>query len=334
MYLSMRGLMLRIMEVIQMYKNCVGYYLDTYESLLPTDEALGEVAEHLWYLYIKGKFNDMVWADFYDREVFNNHKFPSSDPEGAWENMVKTIKIRMINKDRIYSRMFTAFLADYNPLWNVDGVTGRITESTHTGTDTDAHTGKDTLKDTGGHSNTKTGNQTLGYTGTEQTDYIGREATTQTGSETDTHGGNITETDSNVPYDSNSFLDTHKKVTTPTDTNTKSFTNRKEELEYTGRHDDKSFTNRVDTTTYNNVKDQFSYDSGGEQHETSFASTLTKTLNLSDQDLELIIRQGNIGVTKSSELLLDTLALYDHYLMDFVRYVVNDCINQVSYAIW
>ena len=48
----------------------------------------------------------------------------------------------------------------------------------------------------------------------------------------------------------------------------------------------------------------------------------------------MIIRQGNIGVTKSSELLLDTLALYDDLLMDFVHYVVNDCINQVSYAVY
>ena len=317
-----------------MYKNCLGYYIDEYDTLLPTDAALGSVASHPWYLYIKTKFDNAVWADLYDREVFNNHKFPCDDTDASYDNIVKTIKIRMINKDRIYAQMYKSFIADFNPLWNVDGITGRITESSHTGTDTDVKSGSDTLKDTGGHSNVRTGNETLGQTGKEVTDYVGTESVNHKGSETDTHGGTITETDSNVPYDSNSFLDTHKKVTTPTDTNTKTFTNREDETTYTGRHDDHTFENRVDTKTYNNVTDTFSYTAPGEQHQTTYNNTLTKTLNLADKDLEMIIRQGNIGVTRSDELLQHALELFDSYLYDFVKYVVMDCCDQVSYALW
>lgn len=336
-----------------MYKNCVGYYLDTYETLLPSDTSLGDVADHLWFLYIKGKFNDMVWADFYDREVFNNHKFPSSDPESAYENIIKTIKIRMINKDRIYDRMFNAFMADYNPLWNVDGITGRITESTHTGTDTDTKEGTDTLSFTGGHSNVRSGNEELEYAGTESTEYKGKESTDYKGTEdleylgteTNTRNGDVDHTTQVTTFDSSTLRQTQKMTDSYTNledekefTNrkdTKSFTNRTDEKSFTNRQDDRSFTDRTDTTTYNDITDTFAYDPvDGEKQETEYDSTFTKTLNLSDKDLELIIRQGNIGVTKSSELLHDTLALYDNYLMDFVRYVVNDCINQISYAIW
>lgn len=335
-----------------MYKNCLGYYIDQYDTILPDDTSLGSIAATLWYQYIKPKFDDTVWADFYDREVFNNHKYPSDDIDSAYANIVKTIKIRLINKSRIYEQMFKSFMADFNPLWNVDGVTGRITESTHTGTDADAHTGYDTLKDTGGHSNTKSGNQELEFLGKEKTnyngkedlEYLGTEYKEYVGSEKDTKSGTLTETDSNTTYDSSTFYDTHKKVTQPSlyaDEKTftgrrdnTSFTNRKDEKTFTNRNDELEFTNRKDKTTYNSVKDQFSYDISGENHQTTYASTLTKTLNLTDKDLEMIIRQGNIGVTRSDELLQHALELFDNYLYDWVKYVVMDCIDQVSYAIW
>jgi hypothetical protein len=70
------------------------------------------------------------------------------------------------------------------------------------------------------------------------------------------------------------------------------------------------------------------------KNETTYASQLKKTLNLKDKDIALTIRQGNIGVTKSSELLQDTLDLYATDLMDFVKYVMNDTLDQISYAVY
>ena len=369
-----------------MYKNCLGYYIDEYDTLLPTDTDLGPVSDTLWYKYIKPKFNDTVWADFYDREVFNNHKYPCDDTDSAYSNIVKTIKIRLINKSRIYEQMFKSFMADFNPLWNVDGVTGRILENTQTGTDTDAKSGYDTLKDTGGHKNVRSGSEDLDYlgkeaveykgsetdtkSGKETTEYKGSETDTKSGTETDTKagtethtlGGKTTELDSNTTFESTSYYPTHKKEISPTDTDTlsftgrtdtksftgrtdtKSFTNRADELSFTGRTDTKSFTNRTDETSftnrtdtheYNNVTDTFTYDPiTGEQRQTNYNSSNTKTLDLLNKDLELIIRQGNIGVTRSDELLQHALELFDNYLYDWVKYVVMDCIDQVSYAIW
>lgn len=315
-----------------MIKYNIGYYLDQFDTLLPADEDIPAIVNSLWYQYIKTKFNDEVWANFYDRELFDNRKFNNDNEQLNYDNIIKTIKIRLINKQRIYDRMFNAFIADFNPLWNVDGVTGTIRESTHTGTDTDAHSGTDTQTGSGGHTNTKTGSVDYDYTGKETTDYKGKETTDYKGSETDTKGGEVTVISSNTTYDSSTYHAGNKTVTTPTDTDTKTFTNRADEKTFTGRQDEKSFTNRKDTEKYNSVTD--TYTMQNEQQQTLFNSSLTKTLNLKDNDLEMIIRQGNIGVTRSDELITHALELFDSQLYDFVRYVTNDLISQVTYSIY
>ena len=147
-------------------------------------------------------------------------------------------------------------------------------------------------------------------------------------------------TNQNTTFDSGTFRDVNKAVTdygkvdtktyndvtdTETydqDTHNKTFAGRQDQLTYNTT--DTENLNTTDTQRYNDITDQRDTDG---THTTTYDSTLQKTLNLKDQDLEMVIRQGNIGVTKSSELLLDTLALYDNELMDFVHYVVNDCIN-------
>ena len=315
-----------------MVKYNIGYYLDEFDTLLPADEDVPAIVNSLWYQYIKTKFNDEVWANFYDRELFDNRKFNNDNDQLNYDNIIKTIKIRLINKQRIYDRMFNAFIADFNPLWNVDGVTGTIRESTHTGTDTDAHSGTDTQTGSGGHTNVRTGGVDYDYSGKETTDYKGTETTGYTGSETDTKGGNVTVEESHTTFDSATYNPTVKTVTTPLDTNTKSFTNRQDQKSFSNRADEKSFTNRKDTETYKSVTD--TYTMQNEQQQTLFNSSLTKTLNLKDNDLEMIIRQGNIGVTRSDELITHALELFDSQLYDFVRYVTNDLISQVTYSIY
>lgn len=314
------------------YRVNIGYYLDTYDTLLPADSSIPTIKDSLWYVYLKGKFNDEVWANFYDRELFDNRKFNHDNEQENYDNIVKTIKIRLINRQRIYERMFNAFTADFNPLWNVDGVTGTIRESTHTGTDTSSHTGTDTTTGTGGHTNVKTGSVDYDYTGKETTDYKGTETDTKSGSETHTKGGTSTVEQSNTTFDSSTYNPVTKTVTTPLDTDTLGFTNRQDTKTFTGRQDEKSFTNRKDSEKYNSVTD--TYTMQDESHETEYDSELQKTLNLLDKDLEMVIRQGNIGVTRSDELITHALELFDSALYDFVRYVTNDLISQVTYSIY
>ena len=309
--------------------NYVGQYLDNYDTLLPADTDISEIASSLWYQYIKGKFDDKVWEDFYSRQVFNVMKFNNEDNSVNYANIIKSIKIRLLTKSRIYERMFNAFMSDYNPLWNVDGVTGTVRQSTHTGDIT--NTGK-----------TETTN-----TGKSETTNTGKNSNTRTGNETNAPTGKDISEKSVTTFDSSTYRDTEKT--------------------------ENSFESRTDTHTYNSVKDEYLIDSQNpmkesyqidsqnplkesyqidsqnplketyqidsqnplkQSYQIDSQNPLKESRNLTDEDLEMIIRQGNIGVTKSSELLLDTLALYDNQLMDFVHYVVNDCINQISYSIY
>lgn len=321
--------------------NYVGQYLDDYETLLPADSSVPDLANTLWYQYIKGKFNDKVWEDFYSRQIFNVMKFNNEDNDINYANIIKSIKIRLQTKARQYERMFNAFMSDYNPLWNVDGVTGTIRESKHTGTDTDAKTGTEntSLSDTG--TITNTGKTTTKNEGKTTTQNEGKSSNTKSGNETNSPSGEEVLTKAVTTYDDDTFRNTERDTT--------------------------SFTSRTDTHTYNSVKDTYEVDSQRPLKETyevdsqnplkttyevdsqnpleesrnlagsnntTFNTSLQKTLNLKDEDLEMVIRQGNIGITKSSELLQDTLSLYDNELMDFVHYVVNDCINQISYSIY
>lgn len=299
----------------------VGYYVDTYDDILPSDESLGEIASKLWYVFIKGQFNDYVWSNYYRRELFDNPKFNNEDTDANLSNIKRTLLIHIKSKARLYDRMFDAYMADFNPLWNVDGVVGEIRETNHTGTDTDAHTGTDSVSSTDGGNVVRTGNETDRKEG--------KEATTTTGNkETEFHGANVNVT-SKTTFEDDTWNLTEKVE--------QGFTEdagheRKDKETYNQIKDETDFTNRVDTHTYNNVTDTRNLTSSGTN---TYNSTLQRTKALKDTDLFMQIRQGNIGVTKSSELLADAMELYGlNELMDFVHFVVNDCINQVAYSIY
>lgn len=303
----------------------VGFYVDRYENILPTDASLGDIANTLWYQFIKTQFNDYTWSNYYKRELFDNPKFNNEDVDANLANIKKTLLIHLRSKARLYDRMFNAYMADFNPLWNVDGVVGEIRETNHTGTDTNAHTGTDSINNKTNGTNTRSGN--------EEYEKFGKEATTRSGDETTTYDGADVEITSRTTYDSANYNPVEKvergyKMATPSgEADEKEVT-----VHYGNVKDESDFTNRKDKHTYNDVKDTISSSS---ENKTTYASTLLNTKALKDTDLFMQIRQGNIGVTKSSELLADAMELYGlNELMDFVHYVVNDCINQLAYSVY
>lgn len=304
----------------------VGFYVDRYENILPTDASLGDIANTLWYQFIKTQFNDYTWSNYYKRELFDNPKFNNEDVDANLANIKKTLLIHLKSKARLYDRMFNAYMADFNPLWNVDGVVGEIREVNHTGTDTNAKTGTDSLASSTSGNSTRTGNETDAYAGSQ--------TNTKTGDETKTFEGADIEVTSRTTYDSANYNPVEKvergyKMAGQGGTEVDE---KEENLHYGNVTDTLAFNNRLDTHTYNNVKDQIS-SSGTDT--TTYNSTNTNTKALKDTDLFMQIRQGNIGVTKSSELLADAMELYGlNELMDFVHFVVNDCINQLAYSVY
>ena len=254
-------------------------YLDL-GTLVPTNTQVGtEVVNSEWWPHVSTMFDDLIWLYYGDRTVFLNKKFDPEDSSTTMENIRKTFGIYLKSRCRQLDRLWEGFMADFNPLWNVDGVEGYIAKDTHTGTDTQTHRGKDiTLTEDNG-------------------------TVTKSGDESIVSSGSDTSIDSNTTYNSSTFFEGDKNV-----------------LEH----------GKTDTHNYNNVKDTRDLDG---KNETSYNSDLTNTKNLTDEHVDLKIRQGNIGVTKSTDLIRDNQAMYQDELMDFYKYVVRCCVNQVSYAV-
>ena len=256
----------------------IKYYLElNNDNLLPSDSQVTLIKDEDWYKALKNHFNDLMWLYYSDRVVFVNDKFKidMSDDETI-TNIIKSFAIYLKSKNYTYSKLYETTQLEYNPLWNVDGVTGTIHESTHTGTDT----------------RTKKGDETLEESGTRTTEH--------TGSDTTEHDGDDTTTNSGTTMDSGStFLDKDKSKT---DYNSTSEITYDSTTELTDDHEN--------TTTFD-IEDKL-------------------TRNLKDVDLDLVIRQGNIGVTKSTELIDDQR---DTVLFDFYKKVVRDCVNLITYAV-
>ena len=205
-----------------------------------------------------------------------------------------------------FAKTYAALMAEYNPLWNVDGVEGLIFKDTHTGTDTNAKSGKDTTQASGSDTDTLSGSDTYDKD-------ITKEETTRTGNETIAKSGNDTDTRSVATFDSAGNLG-------PESSN-------------------KTDYNSTDTHTYNSVKDSHTLDAQdkttygkidtlayGKKDETTYGQTNTETRNLTDEHIEMKIRQGNIGVTKSTDLVESEISLrerldhlIDYFIADFIR---------------
>lgn len=280
------------------------YYLNK-GSLCPSDADVDElVSSAIWWDELKNNFDDIIWLYFADRYVFINNRYSSDDDTTNINNIKRAFAIWLKTKKRLIDGLYGGYIAEFNPLWNVDGVVGEIRETNHTGTNVNDKSGDD--------STTKTGN--------EEFEKFGKESNTRNGSMSKEFQGAEIDVKSTMTFDDQQNWKLAEK-------NEKGYSTeqgheRKETDTYTNLKDDLEFTNRKDKTTYNNVKDKIEYN-----------STNTETRNLKDTDLFMQIRQGNIGVTKSSELVKDNQELYMDEIMDLWKWIVRMCVNQVSYTI-
>lgn len=376
-------------------------FLETHQTLTPTDTQMGAIAESAWWQYVKPFFDDEIWQFYDDRIVFLNRKFPEDDSTIAYQNIIRSFVINLKTKARQYERIYEVLQEDYNPLWNVDGVTGIITKDTHTGTDTVAKTGYDTSAQSGSDRVVGSGNATDAQSGSDINTLSGRDIDTLSGQDRNAQSGSDTTTSSLDEIKTvNYSKDDHTKTGSETissggnDVNTKavatfdSYQNVEGEL-VTNLFDSERDTlahGKVDTHNYNNVKDahEFASTEGIDQDTTSntqfgktdtmqygkvdtmqygktdtttYGKTDTNTYSktdtttygktdrmtynsqsqdtkaLEDEHLEMQIRQGNIGVTMSQQLLDAELNAWSADRANFIKRVVRDCVNIVTYAV-
>lgn len=226
------------------------------------------------------------------------------------------------DRQHAFTKMYAALLAEYNPLWNVDGVEGLITKTTRTGTDTVAHTGKDTTQASGNDTLSHTGTDTDTLSGTDTTDHdITTDQNVRTGSEALARTGNDTDTDQVATFDSGGNLAPERSKRTDylsTDTTTFNSVTDSHTLDST----DATTYGKVDTLVHGHIETT----AHGKKDETTYNSTNTNTKNLVDDYLELKIRQGNIGVTKSTDLIESEMKLrsdwdklVSQFIADFIR---------------
>lgn len=313
---------------MEFYK--LGQYIDEYSDILPSDTQVLPITNDDWYIAVKSQFNDIAWMYYYEREMLNGSRFPYNEPDISIENIKRCIAIYLIQNRRRYERIFNAYTADFNPLWNVDGVTGTVSEGNKRGYDELQNRGNDTTANSGKDSTVRTGNETHAGSGhdTKETEYDS--TMTKNGTRELENEGQDIDTKQVSSYESQLWLDQEK--------NTKEFNNRKDTETFTAledAHEGKDTeTNTLGTTitdTYNNVKDETTH---GLQTKTEYNSDHKTVYNSDDKFVEMVIRQGNIGVTRSDELITHAIELFNSVLYDFFKMVVRDCVNQITYRIY
>lgn len=292
------------------------YYLDKNVTLTPTDQQISDVYLEEWWIWLKPHFSNLIWQYYSDRVVFVDRRFKldASDTE-IINNIIRAFSINLNTRNYEYKTLYNTTQLEYNPIWNVDGVTGTIHETNITEDISKDHTGSDTLTNRGYDTTEKKGSETNAKTGTDDLDKTGT-VTTDTDNLEHTHQYDTTYDSVANPVDfETAFL---KERTDYGTDNTEEVTYNTNDQTTYNSSDTLSFTNREDKTTYMS------------DHETEYDSNETTGRNESRQDLDLNIRQGNIGVTMTQDMIKKEREVA---IFDFFKKVVHDCVNTCTYAI-
>ena len=268
------------------------------DNLLPDDSQVLNIKDKDWYTSLKPFFNDLIWQYYAERVVFIDDRFKcDDDAETLISKIKRSFAILLKTKDYTFNKLYETTQLEYNPLWNVDGVTGTIHETNGTNGGTHSHTGTDTYNKNTTDTNVRTGKE-------KRTDNLKHKR--------DIHVNGDT-TENKATYDST--VDAQAPFTPDNQTIDTNVTN--DILQDTG-YTETEYTNLQDARTY------------GGYDNTQYNNTMTDSTTNHQTDLDLVIRQGNIGVTKSTELLQDQR---ETVLFDFYKLVVHECVNTCTYAI-
>lgn len=187
-------------------------------------------------------------------------------------------------------KLLNALRSKYDPIWNVDG--------------TETETIIRDLDTTNSGQKQNTGTQTTADTGTETKANTGTSALAKTGTE-GTQGTSGTTTQ-NSPYDDNLFYNKEKVDVTNGETTTFNTTDTRTD----------NLNEQVTKNLQNQRTDNLSESESGSGTEDE---TTTRTLK----------RQGNIGVTKTQDLLLSQFNITEYdKLIDYIvqLFIVENCV--------
>ena len=296
-----------------MSKHDINYYLSANNNTLcPADISLGNIASADWWQFVKPLWDDMLWLYYGDRVVFFNRRFPDDDDITSINNILRSWVILLKSKAHNYERLYNLYMQDYNPLWNVDGVTGTVAQDDHTGTDTRKKTGADTLR--------QTGTDTRAATGTDSTDILTSDDLIKSGNETMQASGDDTNVKQVTTFDSgDNWVNSEKDTVHNGKLDTHTYNNVTDARDISTSHD--TTYGRTDTNTKNLTDTQ------------EYNSTDQNTKNLTDKHVDMVIRQGNIGVTMSQQLWEAEANIWRDNMSEFVKQIIKEAVNLVTYAV-
>ena len=296
-----------------MSKHDINYYLTANDNTLcPADISLGDIASAEWWQFVKPLWDDMLWLYYGDRVVFFNKRFPENDDNTSINNILRSWVIMLKSKAHNYERLYNLYMQDYNPLWNVDGVTGTVAQDDHTGTDTRKKTGADTLR--------QTGTDTRAASGTDSTDILTSDDLVKSGNETMQASGDDTNVKQVTTFDSgDNFVNSEKDTVHNGKLDTHTYNNVTDARDISTSHD--TTYGRTDTNTKNLTDTQ------------EYNSTDQDTRNLTDKHVDMVIRQGNIGITSSQQLWGEEAGVWRDQMSEFAKQIIKEAVNLVTYAV-
>lgn len=231
-----------------------------------------------------------ILEEYYENEIYNGSIYNCNDNEfnNYVEDELKQAVIDLFNAKNIeYKKIYAMSVAEYNPLFNVDGTTIEVHSGTdtntnsgtdrtaltgtdtltHSGTDTASHSGYDTATKTGTEATARTGSDTIGLAGDDTVKSTGTDSVANTGTDKKKNTGTLTSVDSHSDtitnkvsaFDSNSGVDDTESTTdygksnTRTDNLVEEYENHKTVNTTYGKQD-KTTHNTTETTTYNSTE--------------------------------------------------------------------------------
>lgn len=235
-------------------------------------------------------------------------------------------------EDRKYGflKLLNALRSHYDPIWNVDGVeietiirdldSTRDTDKTNRGTQTTADTGTQTTADTGTQTTNETGTDQNAHTGTLTTANTGTQANAKTGTErTVADDQSITQ---ESPYDDNLFYNKQRVDTDNDDTTTYNTTDTRTdnltELQTNALTDLE--TKNLQTQRTDNLS-SLRTDNLQSQRTDNLTENVDEAIAEDETTRRTLERHGNIGVTKTQELILSQFDVTEQDKL--IDYIVN-----------
>ena len=285
-----------------------GSLIPTYNNVYNSDD---------WFLHTHARLDSLLSRLEGKREIFEDmleYTGHNEDPTRTLPGLVGAVDALFELNCYRYRHLWSLYVAEYNPLWNVDGTekTTRI------------------RKNTGTQENKASGSDSIEYKGSEATTRSGSESMSPEGAEIRETEGSITEaasggpTESRTTFDSSTFYGTNKTE----DTTKRETTYGKDSGGGSKPYKETtSYDDRTDTKTYNDVKDERSFDH--REDKTTFGKTDTRTDNLTENETVIHERGGNIGVTMTTQL--EEGELNFAFMFRFMDDLVSDIANAISY---